>query len=125
MAARIMIVDDSMRFRMELRDMLLSSGFSVVGEANGGSGAADLYERVHPDLVMVDARMPDMDGVCTIREILLRDPNALTVICASSGEKSSILEAMAAGAVDFCAKPYVERRLVTTLRQVLSGIQRH
>lgn len=125
MPARVMIVDDSMRFRMELRNMLLSSGFSVVGEASNGRNIGELYEKVHPDLVMVDARMPDVDGVCAIRDILDRDPNALTVICAGSGEKSSILEAMAAGAVDFCPKPYIQRRLVTTLRNALAGINRH
>ncbi|HOM72396.1 MAG TPA: response regulator [Armatimonadota bacterium] len=122
MGKRIMIVDDSMRHRMELKDILLSSGFSIVGEASNGRDAIEMFERTRPDLVMVDARMPNLDGVCTIREIRRKDPDALMIICAGSGEKSSALEAMSAGAVDLCAKPYIQRRVVTVVRRVLAGV---
>jgi two-component system chemotaxis response regulator CheY len=117
-----MIVDDSLHSRLILRDLLMSHGFSVVGEASNGGQAIELYEQINPDLVMVDARMPDMDGVCAIREILHRNPEALTIVCAGSGEKTSVVEAMSAGAVDFCAKPYVPRRVVSTLRRALAGV---
>lgn len=121
MPAKILIVDDSMRTRLELRDILLSHGFSIV-EASSGRDAVEKYERIHPDLVMVDAQMPDMDGVCTIRAIRYKDPDALMLLCAGSGEKSSVMEAMTAGAIDFCSKPYVPKRVITTIRRALSGI---
>ena len=124
MNTRILIVDDSMRWRLELRDLLLSHGFSVVGQASNGRRAIEMYDQLEPDIVMVDARMPDLDGVCTIREIRQRDPEALLVICASSGEKAVALEALSVGATDFCAKPYVPRRVVTILRRVAAGISR-
>ncbi len=107
---------------MELRDVLLSHGFSVVGEASDGTRAIELYEKTMPDLVMVDARMPDMDGVSTIRAIRYKHPDALAVVCAGSGEKGSIMEALSAGAMDFCSKPYVPRRVVSTLRRVFAGM---
>ena len=122
MAKRIMIVDDSLRARLELKDMLMSHGFSIAGEASSGRTAIEMYEKLNPDLVMVDARMPDMDGVCTIREILEKDPEALLIVCAGSGEKSAIMEALMAGAIDFCAKPYVPRRIVSSLRRAFAGI---
>jgi two-component system chemotaxis response regulator CheY len=118
-----MIVDDSMRWRLELRDLLLSSGFSVVGEASNGRQALEMFERIRPDLVMVDAQMPDMDGICTIREIRRLDPDALAVLCAGSGEKSSVVQAFSVGASDFCSKPYVSRRVVTVLNGVLAGLR--
>lgn len=125
MSKRIMIVDDSMRARLELKDVLLTHGFSVAGEASSGRAAVDMYEKVNPDLVMVDAQMPDMDGICTIREILEKNPDAILIVCAGSGEKSAIMEALRAGAIDFCAKPYVPRRIVTTIRHALAGITTH
>lgn len=124
MGKRILIVDDSLYTRLELRNLLLSHGYSVVGEASNGEDAVSLYDKLRPDLVMVDARMPDMDGVCAIRKIRILNPDALLVVCASSGEKSTIMEAMTAGAVDFCAKPYVERAVKSTLRRAFAGIMR-
>ncbi|MBI2843399.1 MAG: response regulator [Armatimonadetes bacterium] len=122
MSKRIMIVDDSMYTRLILRDLLLSHGFSVVGEASNGRQALEMYETVRPDLVMVDARMPDMDGVTTIRHLRIQDPNAVTILCAGSGERSTVVEALSAGATDFCAKPYVPKRVVGIVRRVLAGM---
>jgi two-component system chemotaxis response regulator CheY len=110
---------------MELRDLLLSHGFSVVGEASNGRRGIEMYKELQPDIVMIDARMPDLDGVCVIREIRENDPYAVMVVCAGSGEKSVAMEALSAGAADFCAKPYVARRVTSTLRRVAVGISRH
>jgi two-component system chemotaxis response regulator CheY len=122
MGKRIMIIDDSMRSRLELKDLLLSHGFSVCGELSNGRDAIDKYEKLQPDVVMIDARMPDMDGACTTRVLLEKDPEAKIVICAGSGEKSTVMEALTLGAIDFIAKPYVPLRLVQTLRRALSGV---
>jgi two-component system, chemotaxis family, chemotaxis protein CheY len=124
MNTRVLIVDDSMRWRLELRDLLLSHGFSVAGEASSGRRAIEMYDELQPDITMVDARMPDLDGVCTIREIRQHDPQAVLVVCAGSGEKGVAMEALSAGAADFCPKPYIPRRVVTMLRKVAVGISR-
>jgi two-component system, chemotaxis family, chemotaxis protein CheY len=124
MAKRVMIVDDSLRWRMELRDLLASHGFSVVAEASNGRQAIDMYDRISPDIVMVDAVMPDMDGVCTIREIRYKDQQALLVLCAASGERATVNEAITAGAADFCVKPYVPRAVLSVLRRAMCGIGR-
>lgn len=123
MGKRIMIVEDSMRWRLELRDLLLSSGFSVVGEFSNGRTAIEQYDRLRPDLVMIDAQMPEMDGVVTMKELRYKYPDAVMVLCAGTGEKSSVVEAMSAGAVDFVAKPYVSRRVIDVLRHALAGIR--
>ncbi len=121
MAKRIMIVDDSMRWRMELRDVLASHGFSVCAEASSGRQALDHYEKANPDIIMVDAVMPDWDGVWTIRQIKGKYPDATIILCAGNGEQSTVTQALTAGAADFCVKPYVARAVLAVMRRVAMG----
>ena len=124
MAKRVMIVDDSMRWRMELRDVLATHGYSVVAEASSGRKALEMFERIDPDIVMVDATMPDMDGVCTIRELRNKSSDVLLILCAGNGERATVTEAMSVGAADFCVKPYVPRSVVSILRRATCGVMR-
>lgn len=119
---RVVIAEDSIRWRMELKDILLSHGYSVVGETTDGRTAIELYLRLRPDLIILDARMPEMDGATAIKELRRKDPDVVAVISAGSGEKDCVLEALSAGAVDFITKPFAERRVVNTLRRVMMGI---
>jgi DNA-binding NarL/FixJ family response regulator len=121
MAKRIMIVDDSLRWRMELRDLLASHGFSICAEASSGRAAVDQYEKANPDIVMIDAAMPDWDGVWTIRQLKMKYPDATVVLCAGNGERATVTEALTAGAIDFCVKPYVPRSVLAVLRRVTMG----
>ncbi len=122
MSTRVMIVDDSLRARMELCNLLATYGFTIVGEAADGQAAVEMFERLKPEITILDARMPDADGVCTTRQILRKDPQAVIVMSASSGERSLVMEALSAGAVDFIAKPFVERKVVRTLRRAIAGV---
>lgn len=108
-----------MRTRLELRDLLLTHGYSIVGEASSGRQALELFEKVSPDLTIVDARMPDMDGVATVREIRKKNPNAVMVVSASNGERTTAVEALTAGACEFIIKPFVPRSVLGVLRRVM------
>lgn len=121
MGKRVLIVADNMRSRLELRDLLLTHGLSVVGEATSGRQALELFEKVTPDLTIVDAKMRDMDGVTTIRQLHYKYQDAVIVLSAGSGEKRSALEALSVGAIDFITRPYIPRNVMRTLRRAMSG----
>lgn len=114
-----MIVDNSLYTRLILRDLLLSHGYSVVAEASSGKQALELFDKARPDAVIVDAAMPDMDGIATTRELKREYPDAVVFLTAAHGERSAVVQALSAGAVDFIAKPYAPKRVIQTLRKSL------
>lgn len=115
---RVMIVDPSLYSRMVLNNILVTNGYSVCYEASSGADALANYEKARPDLVLIEARLPDIDGVATIRELCANFQGCRAVLLASSGQRSEVCEAMSAGAVDFIAKPVSDRRVVSTLRKL-------
>jgi two-component system chemotaxis response regulator CheY len=115
---RVMIVDPSLFNRTVLTDILITNGYSVCYEASNGADALANYEKARPDLVLVEARMPDRDGVATIRELCQSFDDCRAVLLAASGQRSDVCEAMSAGAVDFIAKPINDRRVINTLKKL-------
>ena len=118
MAKRVMIVDPSLYSRMVLRNILASAGYSVCYEASSGADAVAKYEKTNPDVVLVEAQMPDMDGVATITELCRNHLGCQVLLMAAAGQRSRVCEAMSAGAVDFIPKPINERRVTTALRRL-------
>ncbi|MHB0998784.1 MAG: response regulator [Armatimonadota bacterium] len=111
MAKRILVVDDSFSDRMILRDCLQSIGYSVVGEAKDGLEAVDKYKKLNPDLVLMDAAIPDSDGISPVMKILRINKDAAIIICASNGQRRLAMEAVSVGAMDFVIKPVNPRTL--------------
>src|ERR1700730_2496326 len=103
--ARILVTDDAAFMRMQLKDMITKAGYEVVGEAENGNVAVELYEKLRPDLVTMDITMPEMDGVSAVKEIRKLDPNAKIIMCSAMGQQNMVLEAIQAGAKDFLVKP--------------------
>lgn len=119
MGKRILIADDAFGDRMVLRDYLASLGYHVVGEAKCGEESLEKYRSLKPDLVLLDAAMPDMDGVSVVREILRDDHEANVVICVSRGQRALAVEAIQAGARDFITKPLDPRRLRRLIQSLI------
>lgn len=117
---RVMIVDPNMYQRMVLSNILLSHGYSVCCEATNGRDALLNYEKARPDIVLVEARIPDKDGVAVVSELCSKFLGCQAVFCAGSGQRSQICAAMSAGAVDFLPKPYTEQGVVRTLRKLVA-----
>ncbi|HKS69864.1 MAG TPA: response regulator [Ktedonobacterales bacterium] len=106
MPTRIVIAEDDTVIRMDLKDELQRQGYLVVGEAGDGQSAVNLARELRPDLVVMDIRMPEMDGI-SAAEILTREKIAPAVlITAFSYDEDVIERARNAGVVHCVTKPW-------------------
>lgn len=111
MSGRILIADDESLIRMDLREMLTTLGYEVVGEAADGREAVRLARDTKPDLVVMDIKMPPgMDGVTAAKE-LNGDAVAPVLFLTAYSERELVDGANAAGAVGYLVKPFRESDL--------------
>jgi DNA-binding NarL/FixJ family response regulator len=101
---RILIADDHALFRDGLRSLLQSQGHEVVGEASNGRQAIELATKLHPDLVLMDVSMPELDGVAATRELTAKHPEIKVVILTASDEDDTLFDAIKAGAQGYLLK---------------------
>ncbi len=119
---RILLVDDQRLMRDGLRTLLeLEEGMEVIGEAEDGQGAVDLYESLRPDVVLMDIRMPGMDGVEATRRIMGRRPEAKIVILTTFDDEASIFDGLRAGALGYLLKDVSGQELAEAIRKVAAG----
>ncbi len=120
--ARLIVVDDHDLVRSGLKALLSGQrDFEVVGEAANGREALDLCRRAQPDLVLMDVRMPEMDGLTATREITRRFNNVSVLILTTFENEDYLLEAVRAGAAGYVLKDAPENQLITAIRKVLDG----
>ena len=103
-ALRVVVVDDQTPFRIALRRVLQRAGVDVVAEGADGGEAIALVEQLHPDVVVLDVRMPGTDGPTAAREISRRWPEVTVVLC-SSHSRDDLPGELAA--------PFVPKELLT------------
>jgi two-component system, chemotaxis family, chemotaxis protein CheY len=116
--ARILIVDDAEFLRVRISKMLIGNGHQVI-EANNGLVAVNTYKTEHPDVVLMDITMPEMDGLQALKEIRSFDPKAKVVMLTALGQESVVLEAIKSGARDFVVKPFEPDRVLNAIRKAL------
>ncbi|TCK90507.1 two-component system chemotaxis response regulator CheY [Natranaerovirga hydrolytica] len=119
MSKQILVVDDAAFMRMVLKKTLESNGYEVIGEAENGKQAIEMYKKLNPDLVTMDITMPELDGLEAMREIIKVDPNAKVVMCSAMGQSAMVLDAIKAGARDFIVKPFQEDLIMDKISKVL------
>lgn len=119
MGRQVLITDDTAFMRMTLRNILEKNGYQVVGEAEDGQVAVNLYSQLRPDLVTMDITMPNMDGITAIKKIMEADPGANIIVCSAMGQKALVIEALNAGARDFIVKPFQAERIVNAVQKVI------
>ena len=117
--AKVLIVDDAAFMRMMIKDILEKNGYEVIGEANNGIKAVELYKKERPDVVTMDITMPDMDGIQAVKEIKAMDPSAKIVMCSAMGQQTMVMDAIKAGAKDFIVKPFQSDRVLEAIKKVL------
>ncbi|TWI55170.1 response regulator [Halalkalibacter nanhaiisediminis] len=119
MSAKVLIVDDAAFMRMMIKDILQKNGFEVVGEANDGAQAVQLYQELSPDLVTMDITMPEKDGIAALKEIRSFDPNAKVIMCSAMGQQAMVIDAIQAGAKDFIVKPFQADRVLEAIKKTI------
>jgi len=116
---RYLIVDDSIFARKNVAKMLESFGGAVVGEAGDGCTAITEYERLQPDLVLMDITMPQMEGIEAAEKIVQSHPEARVVMVSSVGYQENIVAALQRGARHFVQKPVKPEVLYEVIKYVL------
>lgn len=119
MKKKIMIVDDSRMFFMQLQNILEGTGYEVAAYCQDGETAIEKYEEVLPDLVTMDIIMPGIDGLEAAAAILESHPDAKIIMLSSLVYDDTIEEAKAIGAKDFIYKPFEKEQVLNTLQKVL------
>lgn len=119
---RVLIADDHRLFRQGLRQICEKVGrLEVVGEAENGEEAVALARRLQPDVVLMDIRMPVMDGVEATRRITARVPSARIIILTMYRQDQYVFDAIKAGARGYLLKDIDEQELVDAVRAVHRG----
>ena len=118
----ILTADDHPLIRDGLAAVLRAeSGLQVVAEAANGEEAIEAYERLRPDIVLMDLRMPVMDGLAATRAILAEDPNARIIVLTTYDGDEDIHRALAAGARGYLLKDMMRTDLLGVIRAVHRG----
>lgn len=119
---RLLVVDDHQLARDGLVRLLsLEKDIEIVGAAGDGEEAVALAARTQPDVVLMDVRMPRMNGIEATRRIVEALPEIAVVLLTLHDEQEYIFEGLAAGACAYLLKDCTQRELMTTLRQVVKG----
>jgi CheY-like chemotaxis protein len=119
--ARILIVDDSLIMRKNLRTILHQAGHEIVGEADTGREAVNQYILTQPDLVTMDITMPVMDGIDAVNEIISKYPDAKIIMVSALQQKQKVFEAMERGAKHYILKPINTQKVINIVNQVLKN----
>jgi two-component system chemotaxis response regulator CheY len=118
-AIRYLIVDDSVFARKNLSRMVESFGGQVAGEAGDGHAAIAQYDRLHPDLVLLDITMPEMEGIEAAERIVRQHPEARVIMVSSVGYQENIVAALQRGARHFVQKPVKPEVLYEVIKYVM------
>jgi two-component system, NtrC family, nitrogen regulation response regulator NtrX len=115
---RILVIDDEAAIRDSLRMILEYEDYEFSGASNGPEGLAAI-QRDRPDLVLLDIKMPGMDGMEVLRKIRALDDTLPVVMISGHGTMATAVEAIKAGATDFLEKPLGSERVIVTLHNTL------
>jgi response regulator NasT len=113
------IAEDEALIRLDLKEMLQEEGYDVVGEAGDGESAVKLAAELKPDLVMLDVKMPVLDGI-SAAERITADRLAAVVMLTAFSQRELVARASAAGAMAYLVKPFTKADLVPAIEMAVS-----
>ncbi len=118
--SKVMIVDDSSFMLSVITDMLKGTEFEIVGQAQDGNSAIELFERTRPDIVLLDVVLPEKTGPEILDKILDIDGNANVIMVSSLGTEDMVVDCLRRGAKHFIQKPFDQDHFLHELRDVRS-----
>jgi DNA-binding NarL/FixJ family response regulator len=119
---KLLLVDDQMLIRQGIRLLLeIEKDIQVVGEATTGREAVAQVEALRPDVVLMDVRMPEMDGVAATRELTARFPGTGVIILTTFEDDETVFEGLKAGARGYLLKDVSSEEMAEAVRRVASG----
>lgn len=121
---RIVIADNESIIRMDLRELLAEAGHTVVAEAADGVKAIELVRKHHPDLVIMDIKMPEMDGI-TAAKIISNEKLAPVLLLTAYSQKEIVEKAKESGVLAYLVKPIKEVNLFPAMEIALSRFQEY
>ncbi len=116
---RIVIADDEALIRMDLREMLTHLGYLVVGEVGDGRSAVNLARELRPDIIIMDIKMPDLDGIEAAR-ILTEEQIAPVLLLSAYSQRELVTRAREAGVAGYLVKPFREADLSPAIEVALA-----
>ena len=118
-ARRVVVAEDEVLIRMDLAEMLGEEGYDVVGQAGDGATAVDLAEQLRPDLVILDVKMPVLDGIAAAEQIASQRIAPVVILTAFS-QRDLVERARDAGAMAYLVKPFTKEQLVPAIELAAS-----
>jgi two-component system, response regulator PdtaR len=119
---RVLIAEDEALIRLDLKEMLEEAGYLVVGEAGDGQQAVDLARSLQPDVVILDVKMPVLDGISAAEQIVA-DQIAPVVMLTAFSQRDLVERAVEAGAMAYVVKPFGKADLLPAIEVSLSRHQ--
>jgi response regulator NasT len=118
-ARRVLVAEDESLIRLDLTEMLVEEGYEVVGEAGDGATAVQMAEQLRPDLVVLDVKMPVLDGISAAQRIVAQRIAPVLILTAFS-QRELVERAREAGAMAYLVKPFAKADLVPAIEMALS-----
>lgn len=119
---RLVIADDESLIRMNLKETLVGLGYLVVGEAGDGVSAITLARQLQPDLMVMDIRMPKLDGI-QAAEVLTQERIAPVLLLTAYNDRELVQRALDAGVVAYLVKPFREADLLPAIEVAIARFQ--
>ena len=118
-ARRVVVAEDESLIRLDIVEILRDNGFDVVGEAGDGETAVALAKELRPDLVVMDVKMPQLDGISAAEQIT-KDSIAPVVLLTAFSQKELVERATEAGALAYVVKPFTQNDLLPAIEIALA-----
>lgn len=116
---KVMVVDDSLIIRQTIKKYLSDIDVEIVGTAENGKVALDLFKKTNPDIVTLDITMPEMDGLTLLERMINLNKDVKIMIVTALADKSTGLKAMQMGAKCYITKPFTESILKENINRLV------
>jgi two-component system nitrate/nitrite response regulator NarL len=118
---QVLLIDDHTLFRLGLKNLLERSGIQVIGAASTGKEGLEIIQQLSPDVVLLDMRMPDMDGLAVLRQLRESGVTIPISMLTTSNEEHDLIESLRSGAQGYLLKDMDPEELVSALHKIVEG----